>query len=137
MRDRVISLAQFAELEAQAKYNQGEPRRGKWHKNRDRRRQVEVAILSAKARELGMDVNRDDWINRPMYRPHTVEVNDEIALHVDHHGPYVYLALSRRGSFRGRFTPAEVRRLLEVLSAARLPFRPPHKSRSRAARQRA
>lgn len=132
MKDRAISMAQFAAMEHEAKWHANEPRRRKRRDNRDRKREVELAILSAKARELGVQVVRGDWWQRSMFRPHDVLVNAEVVLHVDHRGPYAYLALSRSGAFRGRFTPAEVLALVEALRAARLPYRKPHESRGKA-----
>jgi len=133
VKDRVLTSAQFAELEEQQAWRDGHARREKRRDNRTRRRKVEEAILEAKARELGVPLVLCHPEIRPSlpYRVHAAEVNDEIALNIDMNGHYAYVTLARRGAYRGRFTPEEVHLLVEQLRAVRLPYRKPHVSKSR------
>lgn len=132
MKDCPISMAQFEAMEALQKHRDGFGRRKRLQEKRNQRQAVERALLEAKARDLGIAVVLGyPEVRRTPWRVHHLEVNDEISLQVDHQGAYAYVALDRRGAYRGRFTPEEVLILMEALRTVRLPYRAPHKSRAK------
>lgn len=129
-RDRVLTLAQFEAMAEQAKHYAGREKREARRDKKHNRREVELAIFQARARELGLTVTRG-WNHRDLHLPYTVEVNDEIALEISHQGTYCNIVLARRGAARGRFKAAELLLLIDSLRGIRLPYRKPHKSTSK------
>jgi hypothetical protein len=132
VKDRTLTMAQFAALEEQAAWHEKAPQRRRRREKQDSERVANRAVFEAQVREMGLPLKRG-YCKREVFFGFQVDVNDELTVEVSHRGSYCYAMLARRGAFRGRFTSAEVVQIIAALRAVRLPARRPHKSRAKPA----